>query len=84
MTSKKIIEQAKLMEPLLRIGKNGLSEGAVSEIKKQLLKKKMIKIKFLKSALEGMDRKRLIEEIVLRTKSEVVYAAGFVVAVRKI
>jgi RNA-binding protein YhbY len=35
----------------IRIGKNGINENIINEINKQLLKHKLIKIKFLKSTL---------------------------------
>ena len=56
---KKLSEKAKIIEPILRIGKSGLTESVIEEIKKQLQKKRLIKIKILKSALEDKDKKEL-------------------------
>jgi len=79
----KLVEQAKFLEPILRIGKSGLTPGAIEEIKKQLKKRKLIKLKFLKPALEGKDRKELAKEIAEKTGSELIHQVGFVVVLYK-
>ena len=79
----KLIEQAKLLEPIIRIGKSGLTAGVVEEIKKQLKKRKLIKIKFLRAALEKKDRKKLAKEIAEKTGAELVQQVGFVVVLQK-
>ena len=71
------------MEPVLRIGKSGLTEGVIEEIKKQLKKKKLIKIKFLKSVLEDNDKKKFAKEIASKTDSELVQQVGFVIVLNK-
>ena len=79
--NKELVERAKLLEPVLRIGKSGLTEGVIAEIKKQLKKKKLIKIKLLKGALGN--RKELAKEIAAKTGSELVQQVGFVVVLHK-
>ncbi|MBD3204383.1 RNA-binding protein [Candidatus Woesearchaeota archaeon] len=44
---KELKSRSNLLEPIIRIGKNGLSENVISEIKKLLKKRKFIKIKIL-------------------------------------
>ena len=80
---KEFIEKAKALEPILRIGKNGLTEGMVKEIKEQLKRKKLINIKFLKAAMEGKDKKKFSAEVAEKTGGEVVYQVGFVVVLWK-
>ena len=80
---KEFMEKAKALEPVLRIGKNGLTEGMLKEIKEQLKRKKLIKIKFLKSAMEGKDKKKFSGEVAEKTGGEVVYQVGFVVVLWK-
>lgn len=77
---KELRAKAKILEPIVRIGKNGLSEASVNEIKKQLARKKLIKIKLLKSA---EDRKHLAKEIAEKTNSELIEAVGFIVVLFK-
>lgn len=79
----KLSEKAKLLEPVLRIGKSGLTQGVIEEINKQLQKKKLIKIKILKSALEGVDREELAKEISEKTYSSLIQQVGFVIVLYK-
>lgn len=78
-----IREKGKRLEPVLRIGRNGLRASVIDEVKKQLLKKKIIKVKFLRQALEGRDRKELAKELAALTGSEIVQQVGFVVVLKK-
>ena len=75
--------KAKSLEPIVRIGKNGLTEGIVNEMIRQLKKKKLIKVKLLKSFVQDRNKKELIEEISSATDSEVIDLVGFVVVLRK-
>jgi len=84
MSSKhELVEKAKQLEPILRIGKSGLTEGTINEIKRQLEKNKLIKIKLLKAALEDKDRKTLAKEIAQKTNSELIHQVGFIVVLYK-
>jgi len=67
----------------IQLGKNGLDETQIAEIINQLKKKKLIKVKMLKSFVEGKSRKELIKNILNRTDSELVYNTGFVIGLRK-
>ena len=78
-----LVEKAKLLEPILRIGKSGLTEGVIKEIKVQLKQNKLIKIKLLKGALVEKDRKTLAKEIAEKTNSELIHQVGFVVVLYK-
>jgi RNA-binding protein YhbY len=55
--------KAKLMEATIRLGKTGLSEGQIGEIRKQLDKRKLIKIKMLRSFVLTLDNRKEIDEI---------------------
>ena len=67
------------LEPVVRIGKKGLTDETVQEIKKQLKKKKLIKIKVLRSGLEDIGIKELTDRLVEETGSVLVSRVGFVV-----
>lgn len=75
-------EKAKLLEPIIRIGKNGLTEGTLKEIEKQLKKRKIIKIKLLRSFVENKDRKEVAKEIAEKTNSILVNQVGFVIVLK--
>lgn len=81
--TRELRSRAKTLEPDLRIGKNGITDSLVLEIKKQLRKKKLIKIKILKSAREGLNKKEFANELARKTESELVELVGFVFVLYK-
>jgi RNA-binding protein len=83
MYKESLVAASKSLEPVLRIGKSGLAEGVIEEIKRQLKQKKLIKIKLLKSFIGDKDRKLIAEEIAEKTGSELAHQVGFVVVLHK-
>ena len=77
--NKKIIKNGKLLEPIIRIGKNGLTENIIKEIKTHIKKRKLIKVKLLKSFIGENNRKELAKELADKTDSKVIQQIGFVV-----
>ena len=77
---KRLRAKAHSMEPVLQIGKGGVTGSVVKEINFQLKKRKLIKIKLLQSA---GDRKKLADEIVSKTKAVLVRSVGRVVVLYK-
>ncbi len=75
--------KAKALEPLVNIGKSGLSYPVVDELKFLLKKKKLIKIRMLKSYFEEKDKKELAKEIAQKTNSALVDTIGNVVVLYK-
>jgi len=75
--------KAMALEPIVRIGKAGLTESVLNEIKKQLEQKGLIKVKALKSFAKGRDKKSVAEEIAKKTGSILVHRVGFVVVLAK-
>lgn len=47
----------------LNVGKNGITESLIQEVRLQLRKKKKVRVKLLKSARAGKDRTELAEEL---------------------
>ena len=80
---KELRQKAKIMDPIIRIGKNGLSEQTIIQIKQFLKKRKLIKIKFLKSFIENNDKKKAAEELCSKTGAELIDKVGFVVVIYK-
>ena len=62
--------------PTIWIGKNGASEESLKEIEKQLEKKKMVKIKILKNALEKDEAKEIASRIAEQTEASLVEVRG--------
>lgn len=80
---RKLKAKAMVMAPSVFIGKSGLTEGIVNEIKEQINKKRTVKIKMLRGFIAGKDKKKVIAEILERTNARLVQKVGFVVTLTK-
>lgn len=80
---KELKAKAMAIEPIVRIGKSGLTESVIGEIKKQVEQKKLIKIKVLKAFVGGKDKKELAKEIAEKTGSVLVHNVGFIVVLAR-
>ena len=83
MFNNKLKEKAKTLEPVIRVGKNGLTESTIKEIKKQLNKKKLIKVKLLRAFVKGKDKKLVANKIAEETNSRLIDLVGFVIVLYK-
>jgi len=82
MDKKKLKLKSKMMEPIVRIGKNGITDKVIIEIKKELKNKHLVKIKMLKSAINN-NKKQLALDLAKRTDSTLIDKVGFVVVLYK-
>ncbi|HLC60179.1 MAG TPA: ribosome assembly RNA-binding protein YhbY [Candidatus Nanoarchaeia archaeon] len=71
--------KAKTLEPIARIGKSGLSDSMIGEINKNLKKRKLIKIKLLKSPVDREEKEKLIDSIVEKTHSQLIDSVGNII-----
>ena len=67
---------AVLLEPCLRIGKNGVTGGIIAEVSVLLKKRQMIKIKILKGALEQQSKEEIIARLVKESGAVLVNSVG--------
>lgn len=65
------------------IGKAGITESVVKQVISQLKKKKVIKVKFLPTAVKN-GKKELVKELAERTNAKIVHKVGFIVVLSKI
>lgn len=77
---KELRAKAHNLEPIMQIGKDGVTDSVVKEILVQLKKRKLIKVRLLQSA---GDRKKLVDEIVSKTRAVLVRSVGRVVVLYK-
>ncbi len=80
---KEMKAKAKGMDPLVRIGKNGLTGSVVAQVVRLLEKRKLVKIKFLRAFIEDHDRKKAAGQLAERTGAEIIDQVGFVVVLYK-
>ena len=81
MDMKKLKEKANSMDPILRIGKSGITENVIKDIGKHLKKRGLIKIKFLRSFISKTEKKEAAEKIISMTDSRLVSAVGNVIVI---
>jgi RNA-binding protein len=81
-TKKELKSRSKLLKPSIRIGKGGIDENQLNEIKKQLKKRELIKIKTLKS-YRDKNIKDIAKEVAKETNSELIDVVGFVFVLYK-
>jgi len=82
-TKAEIKDQARSIKPMLRIGKMGITDGMINEIKIQLKKRKILKIRLLRSVLMSKEKDEIVKEILDKTNSELISKRGNNVVVYK-
>lgn len=75
--------KANTLYPAMQIGKSGITVGLIKELKAQLKKKKIIKVKFMKSFIEDKNKKEVAQELAKKTNSDIISQVGFVVVLSK-
>jgi RNA-binding protein len=75
-TKRRVKRRLSEEKPTIWIGKIGVSQELLKEIDKQLEKRKMIKIKILKSALEKDEAKGIASRIAEQTEASLVEVRG--------
>jgi len=74
-------KKAKAMDPILRMGKEGASDSFIGELGKVLKKRKLVKIKLLKSSFENKNKEEMISQIIQKTNSDLIDAVGNVIVI---
>lgn len=75
---KKIKEHVQQRSADVRIGKAGITEGVINEIKRFLMEKEIVKIKILRTAaaVEGKDRFQIAEEVAKKLNAKLLEVRG--------
>ncbi|HME87208.1 MAG TPA: YhbY family RNA-binding protein [Candidatus Nanoarchaeia archaeon] len=79
MNKKELRSKAKTMTATMNIGKEGLTETVIEEIKKQLRQKKLIKIKMMQSLAQDKNKDDVAAELVEKTDAVLIDRIGFVI-----
>jgi RNA-binding protein len=80
ISKQKLIElrqKSKALDPVVRVGKNGLSDGLVEQVRKALQRRRLIKVKMLQSFAEENDARGAAEELARKTGAEIISVVGF-------
>lgn len=70
------------LKATVQIGKEGITEGVIKEIKAQLKKRKIIKIKFLQNA-DRENFKEKIKDLAERCNADILEIRGFTAILKK-
>ena len=80
MELKELKEQAKNLDPVIRIGKYGVTDNVHQEVEKLLKKRKLIKIKILNNCpIE--DKEGLIRNIIEKSGSTLILKVGYMFSI---
>ncbi|AHC50561.1 hypothetical protein SUSAZ_00150 [Sulfolobus acidocaldarius SUSAZ] len=74
MSLKEIVKRVKASHPDIRIGKKGLNEGMVNEIKRRLKEHKVVKIRI---GADVEDRKSFAKEVADKVNAKLVEVRGY-------
>ncbi|MBI0584741.1 MAG: YhbY family RNA-binding protein [Methanomassiliicoccus sp.] len=74
---KELVKMGSEIDPTVHVGKEGVTEGIVQEIKAQIKRAKVIKVRVLPAADQTKDE--VAEELATRTGAKVVETRGFTV-----
>ena len=78
-----IKQKSKLLTPTIQIGKNGLTDSLISEVKKQIKKRNLVKIKLLRSFAEDKDCKQVAADLASKTSSALIDHVGHVIVLKR-
>ena len=74
---RRIKRKLNVEKPTVWIGKEGATPQILNEISRQLEKKKMVKVKMLKTALKDEDAKNTASKVAQQTESILVDVRGY-------
>ncbi|GIU69553.1 MAG: RNA-binding protein [Candidatus Woesearchaeota archaeon] len=80
---KKIKSQAKTIKASILIGKNGITDEIIKNIKNYLKNNEVIKIKFLKTYIEGKNKKEVALQLASKCDAKLIDLTGFTVVLKK-
>ena len=78
-----MLAKAHALQPAIRIGKSGITQGVIAETQKHLKKQKLIKVKFLKSSLEEVKIATQAQHLAEAIGAQIIKTTGFVVIYAK-
>jgi len=80
---KKLRSQGTLLKPKFIIGKNGLTGNVIVNIKNELKKTPLVKIKILGSFIEHKDKRSTIDDLIEKTDAKLVQFIGFTIVITR-
>jgi len=79
MDRDELMRMVHTLDPIVRIGKSGVNPKIIAEMKKHLKKRKIIKVKFLKSSMQEVSVADLAQKVATDCNAIIIKRTGFVV-----
>lgn len=79
---KRLRQEAQALKAVMSIGKNGITEGTITLLQRELEQKSLVKVKLLKGFI-GRDQKEVAEELARFTKAKVIQMIGHTIILYK-
>ena len=76
-------KSAQALKPMAQIGKSGMTDEVIAEVKKHLKKKKLIKVKLLKTFVQDQSKDELFDKLQEITGAFIVQKVGFMIVLYK-
>jgi RNA-binding protein len=81
---KELRREAKLLKPMVHIGKEGVTKGIIEQIDMELKNKRLIKIKLRTSSFDTREEKQqMIDSIIEPTRAKVVEQVGHTLTIHR-
>ena len=77
LSKKELVKRGSTIAPTIHVGKEGVSDGVIEEIKTQIKRAKIVKVKMLPAA--GEDIKDVAADIANRAEVKCVETRGFTI-----
>ena len=77
--TKQLRLKAKALSPVLSVGKQGITKGVVQQLDEEIKRRELIKVRLLRTFLDGKDKKAVAAELASFTKSKIIDQVGNVV-----
>ncbi len=75
--------RGKSLDPIMRIGKSGITENVINDLKEHLKKRGLIKVKILRAYIEEKGKKEAFENLATMTGAEIIDIVGFTAVLAK-
>lgn len=83
--TRRLREEAKHLRPVMQIGKNGITEGSVKLLQRELEQKGLVKVKLLKAYLDATEKRKqeVGEELARLTGAALIQVVGHTIILYK-
>ncbi len=83
MVSKKLKLVSRTLDPIVIIGKHGINDNVILQIRTAFKKRRMIKVRFLRSFIDGKNKKEVALELAESINANLVEVMGLTASFSK-